>query len=65
MLFHSRPHLSSRHVKRKQFLMRLATRSEAQDGGSYTMTGTLEYAAPEVLDGESPSEQQERLETSD
>ena len=31
----------------------------AEDGGSYTMTGTMEYAAPEVLDGESPSEQQD------
>ena len=27
------------------------------EGGSLTMTGTLEYAAPEVLHGESPSEQ--------
>jgi len=27
------------------------------DGGSLTMTGTMEYAAPEVLQGESPSEQ--------
>jgi len=26
------------------------------DGGSLTMTGTMEYAAPEVLAGESPSE---------
>lgn len=31
----------------------------AEDGGSLTMTGTMEYAAPEVLEGESPSEQQE------
>ena len=30
-----------------------------EDGGSLTMTGTMEYAAPEVLQGESPSEQQE------
>ena len=30
-----------------------------EDGGSLTMTGTMEYAAPEVLEGESPSEQQE------
>mmetsp|Transcript_52806 Transcript_52806/g.115198 ORF Transcript_52806/g.115198 Transcript_52806/m.115198 type:complete len:334 (-) Transcript_52806:61-1062(-) len=29
------------------------------DGGSLTMTGTMEYAAPEVLEGESPSEQQD------
>ena len=27
------------------------------EGGSLTMTGTTEYAAPEVLNGESPSEQ--------
>ena len=30
-----------------------------EDGGSLTMTGTMEYATPEVLEGESPSEQQE------
>lgn len=29
------------------------------DGGSLTMTGTMEYATPEVLEGESPSEQQD------
>ena len=27
------------------------------------MTGTMEYAAPEVLEGESPSEQQELQKT--
>eukprot|EP00438_Fugacium_kawagutii_P001738 Skav219919 [mRNA] locus=scaffold2006:125513:126052:- [translate_table: standard] len=27
-----------------------------EDGGAYTMTGTMEYASPEVLDGLSPAE---------
>jgi len=35
------------------------TAKQLLDGGSLTMTGTMEYAAPEVLEGESPSEQQD------
>eukprot|EP00913_Durusdinium_trenchii_P016751 g15745.t1 len=57
--------LLSLELRRRDRQWSCGTGGMGEDGGSYTMTGTLEYAAPEVLDGESPSEQQERLETSD
>lgn len=35
------------------------TAKAVQDGGALTMTGTMEYSAPEVLDGNSPSHGQD------
>lgn len=37
-------------------LLDFNTAKSLKDGGAYTMTGTMEYASPEVLDGHSPSE---------
>ena len=39
----------------KVYLADFNTAKALQDGGALTMTGTMEYAAPEVLDGNSPS----------
>ena len=37
-------------------LLDFNTAKSLEDGGAYTMTGTMEYASPEVLNGHSPSE---------
>ena len=44
------------HDQTDLHLLDFNTAKSLEDGGAYTMTGTLQYSSPEVLDGQPPGE---------